>query len=99
MTSSEHAGRITRNAGVLVALTTVSRVGGLIRETAISHYFGASGRTDEFYMAFTIPHVMGRWPAGGPMGGVVQPAYQAVRSKDRDDAARRFYAAMLGWTL
>lgn len=99
MAQSEHAGRITRNAGVLVALTTVSRVGGLIRETAISHYFGASGLTDVFYMAFTIPNVMRRLVAEGTMTAVVQPAYQTVRTRDGDDAARRFYAAMLGWTL
>ncbi len=99
MAQSEHAGRITRNAGVLVALTTVSRVGGLIRETAISHYFGASGLTDVFYMAFTIPNVMRRLVAEGTMTAVVQPAYQAVRTRDGDEAARRFYAGMLGWTL
>lgn len=84
---------------MLVALTTVSRVGGLIRETAISHYFGASGLTDVFYMAFTIPNVMRRLVAEGTMTTVVQPAYQTVRARDGDDAARRFYAAMLGWTL
>ncbi|MCC7073956.1 MAG: murein biosynthesis integral membrane protein MurJ [Deltaproteobacteria bacterium] len=99
MANAEHEGRITRNAGVLVALTTVSRVGGLIRETAISHYFGASGLTDVFYMAFTIPNVMRRLVAEGTMTAVVQPAYQTVRTRDGDAAARRFYAGMLGWTL
>ena len=96
---NEHEGRITKNAGVLVALTTVSRVGGLIRETAISHYFGASGITDVFYMAFTIPNVMRRLVAEGTLTAVVQPAYQTVRTRDGDDAARRFYASMLGYLL
>lgn len=97
--ANEHEGRITKNAGVLVALTTVSRVGGLIRETAISHFFGASGVTDVFYMAFTIPNVMRRLVAEGTLTAVVQPAYQTVRTRDGDAAARRFYASMLGFLL
>ena len=84
---------------MLVLLTTVSRVGGLIRETAISHYFGASGITDVFYMAFTIPNVLRRLVAEGTLTAVVQPAYQTVRTRDGDAAARRFYASMLGFLL
>lgn len=97
--ANDHEGRITKNAGVLVALTTVSRVGGLIRETAISHFFGASGITDVFYMAFTIPNVLRRLVAEGTLTAVVQPAYQTVRTRDGDAAARRFYASMLGYLL
>ena len=76
-----HQGRITRNAGVLVVLTMVSRVGGLIRDLCITHFFGASGLTDVFYMAFTIPNVLRRLVAEGTMTAVVQPAYQAVRTE------------------
>jgi putative peptidoglycan lipid II flippase len=95
----EHHGRITRNAGVLVVLTMASRVFGLVRDFCITHFFGASGTTDVFYMAFTIPNVLRRLVAEGTLTTVVQPAYQRVRSQEGDEAARRFYAAILGVQL
>jgi putative peptidoglycan lipid II flippase len=91
--------RITQNAGVLVALTMVSRVAGLVRDFCITHFFGASGLTDVFYMAFTIPNVLRRLVAEGTLTTVVQPAYQRVRAQRGPDEARRFYAAMLGFLL
>jgi putative peptidoglycan lipid II flippase len=96
---SEHEGRITRNAGVLVVLTMVSRVGGLVRDFCITHFFGASGTTDVFYMAFTIPNVLRRLVAEGTLTAVVQPAYQKVRQEQGIDEAKRFYAAVLGVQL
>lgn len=96
---SEHEGRIARNASVLVVLTMVSRVGGLIRDQCITHFFGASGTTDVFYMAFTIPNVLRRLVAEGTLTAVVQPAYQKVRETEGIDAAKRFYAAVLGFQL
>ena len=96
---AEHEGRITRNAGVLVALTMVSRVGGLVRDFCITHFFGASGTTDVFYMAFTIPNVLRRLVAEGTLASVVQPAYQSVRKERGFDEARRFYASVLGFQL
>lgn len=97
--SREHQGRIARNAGVLVALTMVSRVAGLVRDFCLTHFFGASGVTDVFTMAFTIPNVLRRLVAEGTLNTVVQPAYQRVRAEQGDDEARRFYAAILGFQL
>src|SRR5687768_1956320 len=77
----------------------VSRVGGLIRDQCITHFFGASGTTDVFYMAFTIPNVLRRLVAEGTLTAVVQPAYQKVRETEGIDAAKRFYAAVLGFQL
>jgi putative peptidoglycan lipid II flippase len=94
-----HEGKIARNAGVLVVLTMVSRVGGLIRDLCITHFFGASGLTDVFYMAFTIPNVLRRLVAEGTMTAVVQPAYQRVRQEGGQEAATRFYAQVLGFVL
>lgn len=97
--SREHQGRIARNAGVLVVLTMVSRVAGLVRDFCITHFFGASGVTDVFYIAFTIPNVLRRLVAEGTLAAVVQPAYQRVRAGQGDGAARRFYASILGFQL
>jgi putative peptidoglycan lipid II flippase len=80
-------------------LTMVSRVAGLIRDLCVTHFFGASGITDVFYMAFTIPNVLRRLVAEGTMTAVVQPAYQAVRDERGPDGARKFTGEILGIVL
>ncbi|HEY1100980.1 MAG TPA: lipid II flippase MurJ, partial [Myxococcota bacterium] len=92
-------GRIVRNASILVVLTMVSRVAGLIRDFAITHFFGASGLTDVFYMAFTIPNVMRRLVAEGSLTPVVQPEYQKARVARGDDDARELYRRVFGFVL
>jgi putative peptidoglycan lipid II flippase len=96
---STSEGRIVRNASILVALTMVSRVAGLVRDFMITHVFGASGATDVFYMAFTIPNVLRRLVAEGTVTTVVQPAYQRVRTRDGDIAAKRLYASVGAFVL
>ena len=91
--------RILKNASILVVLTMVSRVAGLARDFMITHVFGASGMTDVFYMAFTIPNVLRRLVAEGTVTTVVQPAYQRMRAAEGDEAARRLYSAVLGFVL
>ncbi len=90
---------MVRNASILVVLTMVSRVAGLIRDFMITHVFGASGATDVFYMAFTIPNVLRRLVAEGTVTTVVQPAYQRVLKRDGADAARRLYQSIFAFVL
>jgi putative peptidoglycan lipid II flippase len=99
MNEAQQQGRITRNASVLMVLTMASRVAGLVRDFMITHFFGASGATDVFYMAFTIPNVLRRLVAEGTLTTVVQPAYQRARSELGDDGARHLYAALQGFVL
>ena len=75
----------------------VSRVAGLVRDFCITHFFGATGLTDVFYMAFTIPNVMRRLVAEGTLTVTFQPDYLKVRAKDGDEAAKRFAAAIFGF--
>jgi putative peptidoglycan lipid II flippase len=97
--SNSQQSRIARNATVLAALTMVSRIAGLVRDFMITHFFGASGLTDVFYMAFTIPNVLRRLVAEGTLTTVVQPAYQRARSETGDAGALRLYAALQGFVL
>ncbi len=90
---------VTRNAAVLGVLTMVSRVAGLARDFAITHFFGASGTTDVFYMAFTIPNVLRRLVAEGSLTTVVQPEYQHTRITQGESAARSLYRGVFGFVL
>lgn len=90
---------VTRNAGILASLTMVSRVAGLVRDFMITHFFGASGVTDVFYMAFTIPNVLRRLVAEGTMTTVVQPEYQQILLKEGADRARDVYRGIFGFVV
>ncbi|MDP2340338.1 MAG: murein biosynthesis integral membrane protein MurJ [Deltaproteobacteria bacterium] len=90
---------VTRNASILMVLTMVSRVAGLVRDTMITHFFGASGMTDVFYMAFTIPNVLRRLVAEGTLTAVVQPEYQKERALHGDAAARTLFRGVFGFVV
>ena len=90
---------VTRNASILMVLTMVSRVAGLVRDFMITHFFGASGMTDVFYMAFTIPNVLRRLVAEGTLTAVVQPEYQKTRVTQGDEAARALYRGVFGFVV
>jgi putative peptidoglycan lipid II flippase len=75
----------------------VSRVAGLVRDFCITHFFGATGVTDVFYMAFTIPNVLRRLVAEGSMTQVVQPEYQHVLATEGPGRAREFYRGVFGF--
>lgn len=96
--ASEHRA-ITRHASILMVLTLVSRVAGLVRDFMITHFFGASGMTDVFYMAFTIPNVLRRLVAEGTLTAVVQPEYQKVRANRGEVAARSLYRGVFGFVI
>ena len=51
---------LLRSAATVSALTLLSRVTGLIRDMLIARYFGVSGATDAFYVAFRIPNLLRR---------------------------------------
>lgn len=90
---------LARGAGVIAIFTLISRVAGLIRDLVITHVFGASGITDVFFMAFTIPNVLRRLVAEGSLTTIFTPIYKGVQEKEGKDAASAFFAAMFGLVL
>lgn len=62
----------------------------------IVHAFGASGITDAFLVAFTIPNVMRRLVAEGALTVAMVPIYTQVLQQQGVQAAKRFFAAVVG---
>ena len=86
--------KITKRAGVVAFFTGLSRVAGLARDLVIVHLFGASGITDSFFIAFTIPNMMRRLFGEGALTVAFVPVYTDVLNKKQD--SRNFIAAVLG---
>lgn len=90
---AEHS-RIARAAGLLAALTFVSRVAGLARDIVIGALFGASPAADAFFVAFRIPNLMRRVVAEGATSTAFVPVFTAFRVEEGDHGAARAAAAV-----
>jgi putative peptidoglycan lipid II flippase len=62
------------------AATISSRILGFIRDIVFARYFGASGATDAFFLAFKIPNFMRRLFAEGSFSLAFVPVLSEVRS-------------------
>jgi len=60
--------------------TIVSRLLGFVRDVVFARYFGASGATDAFFLAFKIPNFMRRLFAEGSFSLAFVPVLAEVRS-------------------
>ncbi|HEX7080024.1 MAG TPA: murein biosynthesis integral membrane protein MurJ [Gammaproteobacteria bacterium] len=71
------------STGVVGAMTLVSRITGLARDIAFSHWFGAGLLMDAFFVAFKIPNLLRRFFAEGAFSQAFVPVlseYRSVRS-------------------
>jgi putative peptidoglycan lipid II flippase len=62
------------------AATVTSRILGFIRDMVLARYFGASGATDAFFLAFKIPNFMRRLFAEGSFSLAFVPVLSEVRA-------------------
>ncbi len=66
---------ISKKAGLVSILTAISRISGFIRDTTISHIFGAGSITDAFVVAFIIPNMFRRLLAEGALSIAFVPTF------------------------
>lgn len=65
--------KLLRSTALVGQMTLVSRVLGLVRDTAIAAIFGASAATDAFFVAFKIPNLFRRLFAEGAFSQAFVP--------------------------
>lgn len=87
---------IAKAAGILSALTLVSRVAGLARDVVVGAFFGASPAADAFFVAFRIPNLFRRIVAEGAASSAFVPVFTAERAKGGPYAAAEA-ARAVGW--
>ncbi len=96
------SGGLLRSSAVVGIMTMISRVLGLIRDVVVAGYFGASGASDAFFVAFKIPNFLRRLFAEGAFAQAFVPVLSEYRSQ-RDLTAVQFLvnrtAGSLGFVL
>ncbi|MBI3733175.1 MAG: murein biosynthesis integral membrane protein MurJ [Chloroflexi bacterium] len=81
---------IVRAAGIIMAGNVLSRLLGLGREQVIAALFGASGATDAFVAASTVPTIIYDLLIGGAISAALIPVFSAYSDdpRQRDDLSQ-----------
>jgi len=78
---------LIRSTGIVAFSTLASRILGFIREMLFANYFGATGSTDAFFVAFRIPNLVRRLVAEGALSISFIPVYTETLVKEGDEEA------------
>ena len=87
---------LLRSSAVVGVMTMISRVLGLIRDVVVAGYFGASGASDAFFVAFKIPNFLRRLFAEGAFAQAFVPVLSEYRTQRDLDAVRLLVAKTAG---
>src|SRR5438034_10006895 len=79
-------------AAVLIVTVLASRVLGFVRDAVIAALFGATGATDAFYAAFTIPDVLNYLVAGGTLSITFIPIYTRYLAAGDDTEGNHIFS-------
>ncbi len=86
---TKKAQRLGAATAILVVAVALSRVLGFLRDAVVAALFGASGKTDAFYAAFTIPDILNYLVAGGTLSITFIPIYtRYLTSNDEAEGNR-----------
>lgn len=77
---------LLKSTAVVGMMTLLSRILGLLRDILLAKYFGASGGTDAFFVAFKIPNFMRRLFAEGSFSQAFVPVFSEYKeTRTRED--------------
>ncbi|MGH8034146.1 MAG: murein biosynthesis integral membrane protein MurJ, partial [Lysobacterales bacterium] len=79
--------------------TIVSRLSGFVRDMIFARYFGATGATDAFFLAFKIPNFMRRLFAEGSFSLAFVPVLSETRASGDRVALKRLIDHVAGTLL
>ena len=83
---------LARSAGILALGNVASRVLGLVRETTITYFFGATGLASAFQAASTIPTMIFDLLTGGVLSAALVPVFSDYARAQR----RREFGLVVG---
>lgn len=80
---------------IWMGAVAASRVAGLLREVVVARAAGATGATDVFFSAFTLPDFINYLLAGGALSITIIPILTAFRQKDAEAEGWRVFSTVL----
>jgi putative peptidoglycan lipid II flippase len=95
--AAQEKGRIARAAGLVSAMTLVSRLLGLVRETVFAALLGAGFYSDAFRIAFRIPNLLRDLFAEGALSAAFVPTYARTAKEGGPQQAFRLANRVLSF--
>lgn len=86
--------KITKAAGAMSFATLISRIFGYIKDMILAKYFGATGTSDIFFVAFRIPNLLRDLFAEGSMSSAFIPVLTESQTKNGKEDANRLVRAV-----
>lgn len=90
------SGGSRRRSAAVAAGIVLSRVSGLVRERALSHFLGTTFAADAFTAAFRLPGMLQRLGGEGVLSAAFIPSYSRLLAEGRKKEAGRMAGAVLG---
>lgn len=75
--------------------TFMSRILGLVREQVIAFYFGASGITDAFLIAYRIPNLLRDLFAEGAFSAAFVPSFVDANLRNKEEARKLLWSLFI----
>lgn len=80
---------IAKAAGIMSIATFISRILGYVKDMILAVFFGATGLSDTFFVAFRIPNLLRELFAEGSMSSAFIPVLTEHQTKQGTDEAKR----------
>lgn len=90
--SSDSARQIVRSAGLVIAVTILSRITGFGREWMVARLLGSNALTDTYYAAFTLPNLITYLVAGGSIGIILIPVFTKYAAEGQEEESWRVFS-------
>lgn len=85
----DEKGHIARAAGLMSIATFISRILGYVKDMILAVFFGATGLSDTFFVAFRIPNLLRELFAEGSMSSAFIPVLTEHQTKQGGEEAKR----------
>lgn len=85
---------VARAGGILSGAMAMSRVLGMLRDTAMTAAFSVGLKTDAYNLAITIPDTLFMLVAGGGLSSAFIPVFSELYHTKREKAAWKFFSVV-----
>lgn len=83
----------------MATATLLSRLLGLVREQVMAHYFGASGFTDAFLVAYRVPNLLRDLFAEGAFSSAFVPIFLEEKLKNPEKSKGLLWSLVISLTI
>jgi len=85
----EEKKKVTKAAALMSVATFISRILGYVKDMLLAVFFGATGLSDTFFVAFRIPNLLRELFAEGSMSSAFIPVLTEYQTKQGMEEAKR----------